>query len=528
MAGGKQTPRQKLVGMMYLVLTALLALQVSSGVLDKFILLSRSLEDVVRYQLLENNELVKRVSNTVRESGNKKSDVGVLNKLIKIREKTDKVISQIENFKSILIKRAGGTKRKLVGLRNDSVVANLMINNNKGKELKSILNDYTQYLYEVSGKKYSSIALDARDIDFLKNDPNQGRKNFVMLNFKKTPLAAALAILNQFLAQVVVNENDALSIISDALGGDTYKADKLVPYNFSESNVVPVNGRYRSRFAFLAQGDKNLKLTVKGMKVPFRDGFGYIDFAVGSIKSKNGSMEKKSFDIRVSMKNKRGEVEEKIIRQTYTIKEPSVEIKSDSVTALYLNCSNELTINLPDYKDKSKVSFKIEGANFVHKGSGKLLITPTNPRLVKIKISYNGVHVATRELRVRKVPLPQIQLKSAGKIVDERRGVPAPGPRTLKLSVVPDLSFKEFLPKEARYRVSKGEVTLVRGDGRPVVIVPINKANSTRINMAEINEAARAGDRVVIQITEVVRMTSNNTLEKVEIPSIIKNIMITE
>ena len=44
MAGGKETPRQKMIGMMYLVLTAMLALQVSSALIEKFILLNRSLE----------------------------------------------------------------------------------------------------------------------------------------------------------------------------------------------------------------------------------------------------------------------------------------------------------------------------------------------------------------------------------------------------------------------------------------------------------------------------------------------------
>jgi hypothetical protein len=43
MAGGKETPRQKLIGMMYLVLTALLALQVSSAIILKFKFLDDSL-----------------------------------------------------------------------------------------------------------------------------------------------------------------------------------------------------------------------------------------------------------------------------------------------------------------------------------------------------------------------------------------------------------------------------------------------------------------------------------------------------
>ena len=44
MAGGKETPRQKMIGMMYLVLTALLALNVSTTVLDKFAFINKSLE----------------------------------------------------------------------------------------------------------------------------------------------------------------------------------------------------------------------------------------------------------------------------------------------------------------------------------------------------------------------------------------------------------------------------------------------------------------------------------------------------
>ncbi|MCI5055006.1 MAG: hypothetical protein MRY83_02795 [Flavobacteriales bacterium] len=44
MAGGKETPRQKMIGMMYLVLTALLAMNVSKSVLDSFLVINDGLE----------------------------------------------------------------------------------------------------------------------------------------------------------------------------------------------------------------------------------------------------------------------------------------------------------------------------------------------------------------------------------------------------------------------------------------------------------------------------------------------------
>ena len=42
--GGKETPRQKMIGMMYLVLTALLAMNVSKDILMTFVIVNESLE----------------------------------------------------------------------------------------------------------------------------------------------------------------------------------------------------------------------------------------------------------------------------------------------------------------------------------------------------------------------------------------------------------------------------------------------------------------------------------------------------
>jgi hypothetical protein len=55
MAGGKETPRQRMIGMMYLVLTALLALQVSNQILQKFVLLNDGMERTSENYASKNN-----------------------------------------------------------------------------------------------------------------------------------------------------------------------------------------------------------------------------------------------------------------------------------------------------------------------------------------------------------------------------------------------------------------------------------------------------------------------------------------
>src|ERR1051325_6064924 len=47
MAGGNLSPRQKMIGMMYLVLTALLALNVSKDILEAFVLVNDGLATTI-------------------------------------------------------------------------------------------------------------------------------------------------------------------------------------------------------------------------------------------------------------------------------------------------------------------------------------------------------------------------------------------------------------------------------------------------------------------------------------------------
>ena len=69
MAGGKETPRQKLIGMMYLVLLALLAMNVSSDILNKFVQLNASLEQFVKEGKLSNDRGIAAIAKKVDETG---------------------------------------------------------------------------------------------------------------------------------------------------------------------------------------------------------------------------------------------------------------------------------------------------------------------------------------------------------------------------------------------------------------------------------------------------------------------------
>src|SRR5690554_3623220 len=137
MAGGKETPRQRMIGMMYLVLTALLALNVTKTVLERFVFINQSLERSVHEAKVSNEGTVTRINTAVSESGNREADVRVLTTAKEVREETDKLINEMDEIKAYLIEVTGGYTESgnLVGMDNEEKVANHMINENKALEL---------------------------------------------------------------------------------------------------------------------------------------------------------------------------------------------------------------------------------------------------------------------------------------------------------------------------------------------------------------------------------------------------------
>ena len=149
MAGAKETPRQKMIGMMYLVLTALLALNVSNTVLEKFLFMNRTMEKTVDDGESKNNGTVGRIEAQVEESGKRAKDIAVLKTAQEVRTETTKVLSELDELKKMLIKETGDYEEDGItpkGIKNMEKIAQLMIKKKEGKKLQDLLNGYTSFL----------------------------------------------------------------------------------------------------------------------------------------------------------------------------------------------------------------------------------------------------------------------------------------------------------------------------------------------------------------------------------------------
>ena len=191
--------------------------------------------------------------------------------------------------------------------------------------------------------------------------------------------------------------------------------------------------------------------------------------------------------------------------QTFFVAKPVIQIQSESVQALYLGCGNEISVQVPSLGSAYAPQFSASGAQIVTGSKrGSLTLIPTSAKVV-LSVSSGGNFVGKQEFKVRRIPKPEIKVYSGRRPVDIARGLATP-PRTLQIRAEPDESFQTFLPKDARFRVDRTTVSLVRG-GRQVQSVRVKGPSA---NLSALAAQARSGDDLVVEVQQVLRRNYRN------------------
>ncbi len=512
MARAKETPRQRMIGMMYLVLTALLALQVSNQILQKFVLLNDGLERTSGNYIQKNELTVSSIANTVEQQGNNSRDVPKVGAAQQIREASAEIFEYIEGLKQELITATNAVNDEggynTGALKNTTTPGTIFNNNKKGYELQERLNAFPEqisgYLSDVGiDLTFDRIAKDADEIDLFKNDSEVSYKDYVNLNFVKSPVGAVLAILSQHQNEVLNIESEALSAITGTIGSFYFKSDVIQARVAANSNVVAAGTTFEADL-FIASSSSSAKptMTADGREIPVEDGFGKISFTVPPASSYD--------DRGLAERTLRGEVLVNIggkdslftVDYNYFVAQPVIRVTSEVVNQLYANSANELRIDVPALGNSYAPEFSVSGGQAI-KGNtpGEVTIIPGSSGTVVIGVSSGGNRIGEVTYDIRPVPAPRIQPFDARGPIDLQNPYPAPGPSQLMVRAVPDPTFARTMAKDANFEVTGGEVRLIRNE------VPRETIQITGENVAIRNllQVAKSGDRIVIIANQVTR-----------------------
>lgn len=533
MAGGKETPRQKMIGMMYLVLTALLALNVSVTVLDKFAFINESLERANAETSDRNASTIVRMAKSAKDKGDTPKDLAVVADAEALRARTEEVFARLDELKEEFVDITGGylpeykdakNKFHIQGKTDYDKVGNYMMpeeegGDGKGAEMKELLNEYStdvRALLEKNGAAtdqldlFEDLALDANDHPYWSTDPNQRNKKWSQVNFEQSPTHAALATVSEYQANVLAYETAGLDFLASRVGLGALTFETIRPVIMPESKYVAAGTNYKADMFIAASPPKKLMnqtiMKYNGNVAQVVDGVGKVEFkATAGNYDKNGNARKEIF-AEITLPSGGGN--DTTFRDTieYFVVKPVLQFQSTSVQALYYNCGNNMIVECQALGNEYNPTFAVAGGDRI-KGTqrGEVTIVPKK-RKVTLTVSNAGTTIGSKEFGVRSIPAPDIKVYLPnGKEVNLKEGIPYNTPE-LFLKAIPDESFAQFLPDDAKFRIAECEVTLVSGGlGRG------SARFGERINLK--NMGGRKGGQIVIEIKSVQRQNFRKQVE---------------
>jgi gliding motility-associated protein GldM len=524
MSHATESPRQKMIGMMYLVLTALLALQVSSAVIYKFQSLNESLERSSEDLGIKNTKKLASIEELVKHRGNKTEEVAIKMSAKEVNAQTQAILKYIEDIKKALIKETGGydDDGNLKGAKEETEVEVMMIGSDaakgKGYELKNKLNTYVEFINKISPVQYAKLALDAREDPIFMNNPDQKNKDFAQLNFGQTPLVAGLAVLSEFESRITTMEASTLTTLSDRIAGDDYKFDILIPMVKTNSRIVPAGTKYEAEIIMSATSSSikpEMKVGNNTLNVD-RNGIGTYSFMASGGNYNPEGFAKKVWSGQIKMKKDNGQDTVYNFTEEYIVAKPVIQVTSEAKTTLYKNCGNQLNIQVPALGNAYNPAFSATGA-MVEKGSnrGSVVVIPTAAN-VNLKVNSGGTYIGEENFMVKLIPTPEFEVRVDGKYVDPIKGINASTLRDISVKAKPEKEFAKSNPKDSYYQITEWRASHVKGTnlkGSPKTF------NSEYANVSGMSSLAPVNERIIVEILKVKRKNYKGTWEEVSIPN---------
>jgi gliding motility-associated protein GldM len=532
MAGGKESPRQKMIGMMYLVLTALLALQVSNAVLEKFAIINGALVELGRQTDEKNAKQLDAIEGALATS-KAPEVVAAVENAKKVRALTAETIKYTDALKKdfLTIAGAGGIDGKFINDHSSKVSYAMMDpRGTKGKDYENKLNSYATDLEKLTkvdakdpGVKFDKLAKAPSEMAEFKDDKDHANKDFVEFTFENTPPIAAYASVSEMESQIYAYEAVALAHLAEIADASQIKFDNILPMIIPTSSTVVAGSKYEAKMYIGASNSGlNPVMSMDGRSLPIvEDGqkikYGNVSFVATPGAYKNGVAEK-SFNAKIEVK---GQIFESIVK--YNVIAPTVKITSGALSKLYINCGNQMNVEVPGLGTGFVPGYSAADAEIIKSDKiGQITVVPKSKAKVKLAVSNSGNPIETVTFDVRTAPAPTVLVTAAGKEMNSKDGVPRSQLGQLKISAKADDDFASTVPKDAEFRIRKGRVYLRKGTalGTPV------EFTGEALNLGAFMQSAKPGDVLSFELESITRRTFKGENENVVLTTSIKYISI--
>ena len=413
MAGGKLSPRQKMINMMYLVLTAMLALNVSKDILDALDKLEKGYSETIVTVEAQNASLYSKLD---RAAGENEAKAGPWrDKANVVKKSANKTFELIETVKKELEEYSNGRDEETGKLKRPDdlegpaavlITPKELGGKGRAKDIKLALEEYKKDLVKAAEGDEALIADIKKifDVSDTKAKGDEAPMSWEESTFGHFPLIADITFLSDIQANVRRMESKTVSLLSENVTGRDIKVTGVKGIVIPKSTYVTQGDQYEAQVLLAAYDDtQDPIITINGQELSSEDiqnGVGFVKFPA----DKTGEVK---WTGSITLKQVGQEDTEVPLEGTYFVAPPSVVISPTKMNVLYRGVDNPIEIGVPGV-DPAKIRVSgpgVSGSN----GNYTARVDKVSGKSIKIAVSVqedDGTtrSVGSKEFRLKGLP----------------------------------------------------------------------------------------------------------------------------
>jgi gliding motility-associated protein GldM len=401
-----ETPRQRMIGLMYIILLCMLALNVSSDVMGGFKLVDDSLTVSTQNSGAQNNALYKEFEENYKANPTKTREW--YNLAQDLRRRSNSLYNFIDSLKWKIVREVDGDKADIHNIqKNDNLDATAKImlppTGHQAKILKNALDDYREHILSlVNDSLKRKVIMDNFSTKPSKKAKKEGH-NWESSMFENMPVGAVIAMFTKMQNDIRYAEGEVLHTLSNNIDVGDFRVNQIKAYVIPNSENIVRGGTYRANIILSAEDStQRPNVYVNGRLLdPRKKGL----YEVSA--SKSGVFPIQGY---IEMIRRDGNRQRHNFLQKYTVIEPMATVSNTMMNVLYAGINNKVSISVPGIPSQ-QINASISNGSLIRSGYDWIAkpITIGKECIITVNAIMGGRNqqVAKSIFRIRPLPEPR-------------------------------------------------------------------------------------------------------------------------
>ena len=392
-----------MINLMYVVLMAMLALNISSEVLNGFSIVEESLNRTTANSSKENEVLYGNFAEQMKKNPQKVKEW--FEKATAVKRMSDSLYNFAQALKVQIVREADGKDGNIYNIKskdNLEAASHVMLapGTGQGKKLYDAINNFRERILKMVPDKHQRDIIESNLTTKVPKNSNTLGKNWQEYMFEDMPVAGAVTLLSKLQSDVRYAEGEVLHTLVANIDMKDIRVNKLSAFVIPESKTVISGDQFSAQIVMAAvDTTQQPEIYVGGQRI-----------TNGLYRFTAGAVGEHQFGGYITMHDGAGNVIRRDFTQKYTVVAPSATVSADLMNVLYAGYDNPISVSIPGVP-LNAVSASMSGGSFRSIGMGKYIARPSAVgRDVTISVASNA-NGKSRQMgkftfHVRKLPDP--------------------------------------------------------------------------------------------------------------------------